>query len=104
VNGHEIGQSDMDIRRSVGILTESPGLYERLNAIQNLTLYAKLYEVNDVVGQVEKYPRLLGLWERRGEASGGLFQEVEIKVIVGFKIDTGLYGLDAGLEREILQS
>ena len=64
VNGFELGQDDTNVRRSVGILTEAPGLYERLNAVQNLTLYAKLYEVDDVAGQVEKYLRLLGLWER----------------------------------------
>ena len=70
VNGHEIGQADMDVRRSVGILTEAPGLYERLDAVQNLSLYARLYEVEDVEGQVAKYLRLLGLWDRRAEPVG----------------------------------
>ena len=51
----------------MGILTETPGLYDRLSAYRNLTIYAKLYEVDDVDGQVEKYLRLLGLWERRND-------------------------------------
>jgi ABC-2 type transport system ATP-binding protein len=72
----------MDIRRSVGILTETPGLYERLNAIQNLTLYAKLYEVDDVAGQVEKYLRMLGLWERRDEPVGGFSKGMKQKLAV----------------------
>ena len=82
VNGHEIGKDDMNIRRSVGILTEAPGLYERLDAVRNLTLYAKLYEVDDVAGQVEKYLRLLGLWERRDEPVGGFSKGMKQKLAV----------------------
>ena len=82
VNGHEIGQDNMNVRRSVGILTEAPGLYDRLNAVQNLTLYAKLYEVDDVGGQVEKYLRLLGLWERRDEPVGGFSKGMKQKLAV----------------------
>jgi ABC-2 type transport system ATP-binding protein len=82
VNGYEIGQDDMDVRRSVGILTEAPGLYERLDAIQNLSLYAKLYEVSDVEGQVEKYLRLLGLWDRRAEPVGGFSKGMKQKLAI----------------------
>jgi ABC-2 type transport system ATP-binding protein len=82
VNGYAIGEEDKEIRRSVGILTEAPGLYERLDAVQNLTLYARLYEVNDVSGQVEKYLRLLGLWERRDEAVGGFSKGMKQKLAI----------------------
>ncbi|MCK4832885.1 MAG: ABC transporter ATP-binding protein, partial [Anaerolineales bacterium] len=82
VNGHEVGVEDMDIRRSVGILTEAPGLYERLDAVRNLTLYAKLYEVEAVAGQVEKYLRMLGLWERRDEPVGGYSKGMKQKLAI----------------------
>jgi ABC-2 type transport system ATP-binding protein len=82
VNGYELGHEDMNIRRSVGILTEAPGLYERLDALQNLALYAKLYEVEDVDGQVEKYLRLLGLWERRNEPVGGFSKGMKQKLAI----------------------
>jgi len=82
VNGFPIGEQDTDVRRSVGILTEAPGLYERLNAVQNLTLFAKLYEVDDVDGQVEKYLRLLGLWERRAEAVGNFSKGMKQKLAI----------------------
>ena len=82
VNGHEVGVGDMDIRRSVGILTEAPGLYERLDAVQNLALYAKLYEVDDVQGQVEKYLRMLGMWERRDEQVGGFSKGMKQKLAI----------------------
>jgi len=82
VNSHELGQYNMNVRRSVGILTEAPGLYERLNALQNLALYAKLYEVEDVAGQVEKYLRLLDLWERRNEPVGGFSKGMKQKLAI----------------------
>jgi ABC-2 type transport system ATP-binding protein len=70
VNGFEIGQQDTMIRKSVGILTETPGMYDNLSAEYNLMIYAQLYDVNDPAGQVEKYLRMLGLWDRRFEEAG----------------------------------
>src|SRR4030042_296870 len=45
VNGYRIGEQDTEIRRTVGILTETPGLYDTLGAEFNLEIYANLYEV-----------------------------------------------------------
>ena len=67
VNGFRVGRDDKIIRRTVGLLTETPGLYDRLSALHNLQIYASLYEIEDRAGQVEKYLRMLGLWERRHE-------------------------------------
>jgi ABC-2 type transport system ATP-binding protein len=66
----------------VGILTETPGMYDRLSAYRNLAIFARLYEVEKVDYQVEKYLKLLGLWERRddpvGEFSKGMRQKLAI--------------------------
>src|SRR5512136_1216121 len=74
VNGLEVGKADAQIRSQIGILTESPGLYERLSARRNLEIFAELYDVKDVRGQVEKYLRLLELWDRR-DAEAGTFSK-----------------------------
>jgi ABC-2 type transport system ATP-binding protein len=66
----------------VGILTETPGMYERLSAEKNLSIYARLYEVHDVPGQVEKYLRMLGLWERRFDAVGGFSKGMRQKLAI----------------------
>ena len=82
VNGFNVGEEDQDIRRSVGILTESPGLYEGLSARKNLEIYANLYDVEGVDRQVEKYLKMLGLWSRRedpvGSFSKGMRQKLSI--------------------------
>jgi ABC-2 type transport system ATP-binding protein len=74
VNGLEVGKEDTRIRGQAGILTESPGLYDRLSAYRNLEIYAELYDIKDVRGQVEKYLRLLDLWDRR-ETEAGTFSK-----------------------------
>jgi ABC-2 type transport system ATP-binding protein len=70
VNNFTIGKDDKQIRGSVGVLTETPGMYDNLSAERNLQIYASLYEVKDISGQIEKYLRLLGLWERRQDEAG----------------------------------
>ncbi len=82
VAGHEIGREDDQLRREVGILTESPGLYDRLSAEYNLGFFAQLYEVESVGPQVERYLRLLGLWERRAEPVGTFSKGMRQKLAI----------------------
>ena len=82
VNNFEVGKQDREIRASVGILTEQPGMYDRLSAEKNLIVYAKLYGVADVPGQVEKYLRLLGLWERRKDLAGSFSKGMKQKLAI----------------------
>jgi ABC-2 type transport system ATP-binding protein len=82
VNGLEVGKQDQEIRRSIGILTETPGMYERLSAEKNLTIYARLYGVKNVAGQVEKFLRMLGLWERRFDEVGGFSKGMRQKLAI----------------------
>jgi ABC-2 type transport system ATP-binding protein len=82
VNGYRVGRDDKDIRRTVGILTETPGLYDRLSTEHNLQIYASLYEVKDIAGQVEKYLRMLGLWERRHDPAAMLSKGMKQKLAI----------------------
>ncbi len=84
VGGLRVGEDDHRIRQMVGILTESPGLYERLNAQQNLEYFAKLYGLDEARRgrQVEHYLRLLGLWERRGEPVSGFSKGMKQKIAI----------------------
>jgi ABC-2 type transport system ATP-binding protein len=82
VLGYDVGRDDQNVRRNVGILTETPGMYERLSAWRNLTIFARLYEVIDVEGQVERYLRLLGLWQRRDDAVGTFSKGMRQKLAI----------------------
>ena len=82
VNNFEVGKQDRDIRASIGILTEQPGMYDRLSAEKNLNIFAQLYGVRDVPGQVEKYLRMLGLWERRKDPAGSFSKGMKQKLAI----------------------
>jgi ABC-2 type transport system ATP-binding protein len=82
VNGYTVGKEDINIRRTVGILTETPGLYDNISAERNLKIYASLYEVNDPKGQIEKYLRMLGLWERRHDEAGTFSKGMKQKLAI----------------------
>jgi ABC-2 type transport system ATP-binding protein len=82
VNGFQVGVQDQEIRRSVGILTESPGLYDNLSAERNLEIYASLYEVEHPKSQIEKYLRMLGLWERRADEAGTFSKGMRQKLAI----------------------
>jgi ABC-2 type transport system ATP-binding protein len=84
VAGHKIGIDNHAIRQSVGILTETPGLYDRLSAKQNLIFFARLYEVpaGRAATQAEHYLRMLGLWERRDERVGGFSKGMRQKLAI----------------------
>jgi len=82
VNGFRVGKQDTQIRRSVGILTETPGMYDNLSAEYNLRVFAELYEVRDVAGQVEKYLKMLGLYERRFDAAGAFSKGMKQKLAI----------------------
>ncbi len=85
VHGFQVGRQDQEIRRSVGILTESPGLYNQLSAERNLDFYAQMYAVDDTAGftgQVEHYLKMLGLWERRHEAVGTFSKGMRQKLAI----------------------
>lgn len=80
IAGYRLGRDDQIIRRLIGIVTESPGLYERLSAWKNLDIYARLYGVKNAAAQVEKYLRLLDLWDRRHEPVGAFSKGMKQKV------------------------
>ena len=82
VLGYQVGRDDQQIRRSVGLLTETPGHYDRLSAWQNLVIYARLYEVEQVEKQVEKYLRMLDLWERREDPAGAFSKGMRQKLAI----------------------
>ncbi len=84
VAGNQLGQDNEAIRRSIGILTETPGLYDRLSAWQNLIFYARLYDVDAKQAsiQTERYLRELDLWERRDDKVAGFSKGMRQKLAI----------------------
>ena len=60
------------LRRSIGLLTETPGLWERLTLRANLLTYARLYHLDNPDTQVSRVLDQVGLGDRAGEVVGKL--------------------------------
>jgi ABC-2 type transport system ATP-binding protein len=82
VAGLKVGERDNDIRARIGILTESPGLYEHLSVEANLRFYAKLYSLtpDEENRQIAKYLALLGLTAKRKEVAATLSKGMKQKL------------------------
>ncbi|MHC9544034.1 MAG: YhfC family glutamic-type intramembrane protease [Vulcanimicrobiota bacterium] len=82
IGGYRLGRDNDEIRRIMGILTETPGLYPRLSACMNLDFYARLYEVKNRDAQIKKYLSLLGLWERKDDRAGDYSKGMRQKLAI----------------------
>ena len=84
VAGLRVGQDNDAIRSAIGILTEAPGLYEKLNAVQNLDFFARLYGLDAMTRdkQIKRYLEILGLWDRRAEPVGGFSKGMKQKLSI----------------------
>jgi ABC-2 type transport system ATP-binding protein len=84
VNGHPLGETTQQIRAITGILTESPGLHEKLTARQNLAYYGRLYGLRGarLRDAVSRYLGVVEMTEhadrRVGSFSKGMRQKVAI--------------------------
>ncbi len=72
VAGYEVTSSSSELRRSIGVMTHQPMLYEELSPLENLQFFAKLYDVVDAEQRIETLLRRIGLWLRRDEPTGVL--------------------------------
>ncbi len=110
VAGRRTDREVEKLHEVIGLLTETPGFYDSLSARRNLEFYAGFYADINVPAQVEKYLRMMGLWERRetkvGTFSKGMKQRLalarallhEPKVLF---LDEPTAGLDPEAAREV---
>lgn len=86
VNGKSVtlAKNRAEITREIGLLTESPNLYERLSAEQNLVFFARAYGVKEgeIGSRIEKVLRNFDLISRRRDKvvkfSKGMKQKLAI--------------------------
>jgi ABC-2 type transport system ATP-binding protein len=84
VDGFDVRTQPDDVRARVGILTESPGLYDKLSASTNLDFFGRLHGLDAEVRaeRIEHYLRLFGLWDRRDEVTGTFSKGMKQKLAI----------------------
>ncbi|MEM2905265.1 MAG: ATP-binding cassette domain-containing protein [Candidatus Bathyarchaeia archaeon] len=84
VAGYDVVRQPQEVRRSIGLLPELPGLYERMTAYENLEYYGQLYGLSGAAlsKRVNSLLETMGLWERRDEKVGAYSKGMRQKLAV----------------------
>lgn len=69
-------------RRSIGLLTEAPGLWERLSVRMNLLTYARLQGLPQAAQAVDAALAQVGLADRSGDLAGRLSKGLKQRVAI----------------------
>jgi ABC-2 type transport system ATP-binding protein len=84
VGGHNVVDHPELVRANIGILTEVPGLYERLNALEYLDFFGQIHNLAGAHrrARIEELMRLLEIWDVRNQRlrsfSKGMKQKIAI--------------------------
>ena len=84
VDGHDVVRDAEAVRARVGILTETPGLYDKLSATANLEFFARLHQLPADVraARIERALRMFALWERRDDVAGTFSKGMKQKLAI----------------------
>ncbi|KUG14840.1 abc transporter, atp-binding protein [hydrocarbon metagenome] len=82
--GKDVTRDGVYVRQRIGVLTETPSLYERLTARKNLTFFARLYGIPDaeVAGRVDAILSLMNLADRADDLAGGFSKGMKQRLAV----------------------
>jgi ABC-2 type transport system ATP-binding protein len=82
INGHDVVRDALQVRRSIGLLTEQPGLYDRMSGLEYLLFYGRLYGLADdhirqrSLALFDRFALPNTSQQRLGEYSKGMRQKV----------------------------
>ena len=81
LDGATMNRSTVDAaRKRIGFLTETPGLWEGLSVLDNITIYARLFGVPDATSAAERMLRRFALWDRRDDRAAELSKGMKQKL------------------------
>ena len=86
IGDYDIGKraDQQKIRRVIGLLPESVGLYDDMSAYKNLDYYGRLYDCTEDQRKerIEHFLKMLGLWEKRDLAAGTFSKGMKQKLAI----------------------
>jgi ABC-2 type transport system ATP-binding protein len=84
INGHDLAHKQDDVKRSTGLLAESPGIYDKLSAREFLEFMGALYDVPSGVlrTRIDELLRLFSLSDRGDHLVEGFSTGMKQKLLI----------------------
>ena len=85
VAGFDIKREPLKVREVTGVLTENPGIYDRLSAVENMEFFAEAYGLRNRAERDSRIRELLeffDLWDRRDERVGTFSKGMRQKLAI----------------------
>jgi ABC-2 type transport system ATP-binding protein len=82
--GRQISTHKEEIRKKIGCVTESPGVYDKLSLLDNLEFFAACYQIPKAkrASRIEYLLRQFDLWDRRNDPAGRLSKGMKQKLSI----------------------
>ena len=67
INDHDSKKDGEYIRSIIGLLTETPGMYEKISAYENLNYFSGFYGIDEQKrkANIERFLKMFDLWDRK---------------------------------------
>ncbi len=86
IGGYDVGKEDdsLKIRKMIGLVPDSVGLYDDLTAYDNLDFYGKLYGCTEAQRKenIERFLKMLSLWDKKDVAAGTFSKGMKQKLAI----------------------
>ncbi|MEM7536013.1 MAG: ABC transporter ATP-binding protein [Chloroflexota bacterium] len=115
LGGVSFSKAGYELRRYVGMVSHQPLLYDNLSGVENLTFFAKMYNLQAPEARIEAVLQAVNLWHRRRDIvrtySRGMVQRLTIArailhdppVLLLDEPDTGLDPASAQLLHDLIR-
>jgi ABC-2 type transport system ATP-binding protein len=86
IGDYDVGKDSdsLSIRKLIGLVPDSVGLYDDLTAYDNLEFYGKLYGCTEAQRRenIERFLKMLGLWDKKDVAAGTFSKGMKQKLAI----------------------
>ncbi|HIH89567.1 TPA: ABC transporter ATP-binding protein [Candidatus Bathyarchaeota archaeon] len=85
VAGFDVQSEPLKVREAVGVLTENPGIYDRLSAFENMEFFAEAYGLKDKAergARIRELFEFFDLWDRRDDKAGTFSKGMRQKLAI----------------------
>jgi ABC-2 type transport system ATP-binding protein len=86
IANYDVGNDadSLKIRRIIGLVPDSVGLYDDLSAYDNLDFYGKLYKCSETQRKenIQRFLKMLDLWEKKDVAAGSFSKGMKQKLAI----------------------